>query len=108
MNNKIVVSIFIASIFSLFSINALSIERIKIPEGKFLMGCSQHDPACDKDEGPAGGSPVLVPLFYIDKYETSVAEYNKCLKSKHCKRPKDLAIVKCILSISGKILPDLT
>ena len=89
MYNKTIVSLFIASIFSLSSFNVLSVERIKIPEGEFLMGCSQHDPACDKDEGPAGGSPVLVPIFYLDKYEVSVAEFNKCLKSKNCKRPKD-------------------
>lgn len=89
MNIKTIISVFIAAILSLFSINAFSMERIKIPEGEFLMGCSQHDPACDKDEGPANGTPVLVPLFYIDKYEVSVAEYNKCLKSKNCKRPKD-------------------
>lgn len=89
MYNKIIISIFIAGIFSLFSFNVLSMERIKIPKGKFLMGCSLHDLTCDKDEGPRGGTPVLVPLFYIDKYEVSVAEYKQCLKSKNCKRPKD-------------------
>ncbi|MCK5387517.1 MAG: formylglycine-generating enzyme family protein [Gammaproteobacteria bacterium] len=89
MYNKTIISIFIASIFSLFSFNVLSVERIKIPKGEFLMGCSLQDPACDKDEGPTGGTPVSVPLFYIDKYEVSVAEYKKCLKSKNCKRPKD-------------------
>lgn len=53
------------------------------------MRCSINDPSCDKDEGPVGGTKVLVPLFYIDKYEVSVADYNKCLNNKKCDRPKD-------------------
>ena len=52
------------------------------------MGCSSQDSACDKDEGPAGGTRVSVPLFYIDKHEVSVTDYKKCLDKKACQRPK--------------------
>ena len=33
-------------------------ERLDVPAATFPMGCSVEDPACDKDEGPAGGTPV--------------------------------------------------
>jgi len=64
-------------------------ERVSIPAGSFLMGCSKNDPACDKDEGPRGGTSVRVGEFKIDKYEVSVSEYHACLNAGKCSRPKD-------------------
>ena len=79
MSHKRLISFYFAAVCFLFSFNTNSAERIKIPEGEFLMGCSINDPNCDKDEGPVGGTKVFVPLFYIDKHEVSVADYKKCL-----------------------------
>jgi len=89
MSNKRLISFYFAAVCFLFSFNTNSAERVKIPEGEFLMGCSINDPNCDKDEGPVGGTKVFVPLFYIDKHEVSVADYKKCLSNKSCDRPKD-------------------
>lgn len=68
-----------------------SAEMITIPAGNFQMGCSVNDDACDKDEGPAGGTTVYVKQFKIDKNEVTVDEYQKCLDAGKCKRPKDHA-----------------
>ncbi len=90
MLHKIFITFSITTVCYLFSFNAYSsADVVKIPESQFLMGCSLKDPSCDKDEGPAGGTRVFVPLFYIDKFEVSVAEYQECLKTKICKQPKD-------------------
>ncbi len=64
-------------------------QRVKIPAGDFLMGCSENDSHCDKDEGPQGGSKVFVKTFYIDKKEVTVKDYRNCIKAGKCKRPKD-------------------
>lgn len=64
-------------------------ERVFIPAGIFLMGCSQADDACDVDEGPEGGSSVYTGAFKIDKHEVSVAEYRLCVEAGKCDRPKD-------------------
>lgn len=89
MSNQSVFSFYLLTVFIFFSATVSAKERIMIPAGSFKMGCSANDNACDKDEGPAKGTKVMVPAFYIDKYEVSVADYRKCLKTGTCKRPKD-------------------
>ena len=44
----------IAGILSLFSFKAVSMEKIKIPQAAFSMGCSLQDSTYDKDVGTAG------------------------------------------------------
>ena len=75
----------------LFSFNSHSSQQkqILIPAGKFLMGCSQHDPECDADEGVIGGSQVYVAAFKIDRHETSVEEFRKCVEDGSCDHPFD-------------------
>ncbi len=87
------VTIYLASLIALFlsSQAGFAAEKVTIPGGPFLMGCSLNDKDCDKDEGPAGGTKVNVPTFKIDKYEVSVADYRACIKSGKCTRPKDHA-----------------
>ena len=53
-------------------------ERVLIPAETFQMGCSSGDPACENDEGPAGGTAVSVPAFMLDTHEVTVAEYRAC------------------------------
>lgn len=78
-------------VLSLGLVNGLSAapETVRIPAGAFPMGCSTGDSACDKDEGPAGGTSVEVPAFRIDVHEVSVADYEACIKAGKCTRPKD-------------------
>ena len=65
--------------------------QVTVPAGPFQMGCSDGDAACDKDEGPAGGTRVDVPAFNIDVREVTVAEYQRCMDGGACRRPDDHA-----------------
>ncbi len=67
----------------------LHAEMVTVPAGEFQMGCSKNDDACEKDEGPAGGTEVNVPAFKIDTHEVTVAEYRACVTSGKCSNPKD-------------------
>ena len=62
-------------------------DRVMVPAATFAMGCSTGDPACENDEGPAGGTPVRVPAFLIDRHEVTVAEYRACVASGQCTVP---------------------
>ncbi len=67
------------------------------------MGCAKGDKRCGDDEGPVGGITVKVPAFYLDKYEVSVADYQKCMTTGPCKRPKDHQFNKyCNLDAKGR------
>ena len=63
-------------------------HMVKIPAGKFLMGCSLDDRDCAADEGKPGGVSVNVPAFYIDIDEVTVVEYRKCVEAGKCALPK--------------------
>ncbi len=76
-------------LFSFFANSAVSKEVVLIPAGIFNMGCSVNDSKCDVDEGPAGGIKVAVPAFKMDKNEVTVAEYEKCIATGQCNKPKD-------------------
>lgn len=83
--------------------DVLASERVTIPAGGFMMGCSEADPDCDKDEGPKRGIKVNVPAFQLDKYEVTVAEYQRCIDQGICERPKDFARNKyCNLGAEGR------
>ncbi len=58
-----------------------------VPGGPFPMGCSAGDPDCERDEGPPGGTPVMVPTFRIDPREVTVAEYRACVQAGRCTPP---------------------
>ncbi len=60
---------------------------VTVPGGPFLMGCSSGDPACERDEGPAGGTTVTVSTFRIDSHEVTVAEYRACVENGKCTAP---------------------
>lgn len=95
--------LFTATALSLFMLPGLAAQRVEVPAGSFQMGCSPDDPACEKDEGPAGGTTVAVPGFYIDRHEVSVADYRRCMEAGKCPRPKDHARNKyCNLNAPGR------
>ncbi len=82
---------------------SLAKDTVKIKAGSFMMGCSVSDNSCGDDEGVKGGVRVNVPAFSIDKYEVSVAEYRRCMKSGKCSRPKDFDVNKyCNLGAKGR------
>jgi formylglycine-generating enzyme required for sulfatase activity len=60
---------------------------VKIPAGKFLMGCHpKTDKSCEPDE-PIDRD-VKLPDFWMDRTEVTVAEYARCVRAKTCSRPK--------------------
>ena len=77
--------------FLLLLASPVQADMVVVPAGKFMMGCSENDSECEKDEGPQGGTAVTVPEFKIDKNEVTVAEYAECLKAGKCNRPKDFS-----------------
>ena len=80
-----------------------SAGQVTVPGGVFSMGCSKGDGACDKDEGPAGGTEVDVPGFRMDIHEVTVAEYRACIEAGRCPRPKDHARNKyCNYDAAGR------
>jgi formylglycine-generating enzyme required for sulfatase activity len=40
----------------LLCVQMVHADRSKMPADSFRMGCSAGDPACESDEGPAGGA----------------------------------------------------
>lgn len=69
--------------------SALNTDMVHVPAGPFRMGCSTGDVLCEADEGPEGGVRVDVHGFYIDRSETSVAEFRACVEAGACERPFD-------------------
>jgi formylglycine-generating enzyme required for sulfatase activity len=58
-----------------------------IPDGEFMMGCNKAvDNQCSDDEKPY--HQVYLDAFYIDKYEVTVTEYDKCVNEGKCKAPR--------------------
>ncbi len=64
---------------------------VSVPGGPFWMGCNKaKDGACDADEKPQ--HLVKLSTYWIDVYETTVAEYSQCVKAGPCSLPsKDLS-----------------
>ena len=56
---------------------------VYVPAGEFMMGCnSKVDDACDDDEKPY--HEVYLDAYYIDKYEVTQGEYDKCVQAGEC------------------------
>jgi len=55
---------------------------VLVPAGSFWMGCAPHDTTCSKDEKPR--HRVTLDAFYIDKTETTVSAYRKCVSAGSC------------------------
>jgi len=59
---------------------------VLVPGGDFTMGCDPAtDTACDDDEYPI--HPVTLSSFYIDRFETTQATYEKCVTNGGCTEP---------------------
>jgi formylglycine-generating enzyme required for sulfatase activity len=57
---------------------------VLVPAGEFWMGCNeQKDADCFSDEKP--GHKVFLKAFYIDKYEATQADYDRCVAAGGCK-----------------------
>ncbi len=67
----------------------LSQKKIEIRAGSFKMGCGVGDVQCENDEGPEGGISIFVDSFAIDQTEVTVNQYESCIKTGICSRPKD-------------------
>ncbi|MCX5868379.1 MAG: SUMF1/EgtB/PvdO family nonheme iron enzyme [Proteobacteria bacterium] len=59
---------------------------IFIPAGEFMMGCNEaYDHQCENDEKPY--HRLYLDAYYIDKYETTVGEYEMCVGAGKCGKP---------------------
>jgi formylglycine-generating enzyme required for sulfatase activity len=52
-----------------------AIEVVRVPAGRFMMGCSEGDAQCTPDEHPAHS--VNVKAFSLAKHEVTVAEFRR-------------------------------
>jgi len=60
---------------------------VKVPAGRFVMGCTPSMP-CKDDERPAHG--VMVSAFAIDEQEVTVAQYAACMAAGKCHAKLDV------------------
>jgi len=57
-------------------------EMITIPSGKFIMGCKPSEKTCTKNE--KHHSEIELSEYQIDKYEVTIANYEKCIDAGAC------------------------
>jgi len=56
---------------------------VYVPAGEFMMGCNEAvDSQCQNDEKPY--HRVYLDAYNVDKYEVTVADYEKCVKAGKC------------------------
>ncbi len=68
------------------AVNPLKAEQVYIPSGEFLMG----DNKGKDDEKPQ--KKVLLSAYYIDKYEVTNLQYQKCVEAKVCGEPQKFLV----------------
>ena len=59
-------------------------EMVYVPEGEFTMGSTDSD--ADDDESPV--REVRLDAYWIDKYEVSNGQYQKCVNAGKCTKPR--------------------
>ncbi len=69
-------------------VNPLRAEQVYIPAGEFTMGSEKGK----DDEKPV--KKVLLSGYYIDKYEVTNLQYQKCVEAKICGAPQDFLVNK--------------
>lgn len=65
--------------------SSLPVGMVFIPAGEFWMGKAETDNLAAPDESP--GALIYVSAFFIDKYEVSNGEYQKCVQAGKCDKP---------------------
>lgn len=58
-----------------------------IPAGDVWRGCLVGDDTCDGNEEPGG--MIKVSAFFLDEFEATVDEYNKCISADACEPVSD-------------------
>lgn len=69
-------------------VTPLRAEMVYIPAGEFTMGSEKGK----EDERPV--KKVLLSAYYIDKYEVTNLQYQKCVDAKVCGVPQDFLVNK--------------
>lgn len=59
------------------------VEMMLVPEGEFIMGLADNEP--DSSENPL--QKLYLKSFYIDKYEITNSQYQRCVTAGICKDP---------------------
>ena len=60
--------------------NAIGMEFVKIPAGEFMMGCSQGDTLCKKEESPQHRVRITKD-FEMGKYEVTQAQWKAVMNA---------------------------
>lgn len=69
-----------------------------IEAGQVWRGCLEGDSECDSNENPGG--MLEISAFFLDKYETTVDDYEACVDAEVCVEPADEP--DCNFDISGR------
>jgi formylglycine-generating enzyme required for sulfatase activity len=73
---------------SVIDVDARLRQFVKIGRGDFLMGGDRGDEQFPADTGKrAGPRRVMLPTFFMSKYEVTVAQYRECVTAKRCRDP---------------------
>lgn len=64
-------------------------EMVYVPGGDFLMGSAAADPVAREFEKPQRS--VSVDSFWIDRTETTTAQYQECVQDGACPQPQDFS-----------------
>ncbi|MGC8928459.1 MAG: protein kinase domain-containing protein [Myxococcota bacterium] len=70
------------------AVNPIRAEQVYIPAGEFIMGSEKGK----DDEKPV--KRVLLSAYYIDKYEVTNLQYQKCVEAKVCGEPQNFLVNK--------------
>ncbi len=68
---------------------ASSLDLVPIPAGPFYMGCnpSVDDDHCEGSDSKPGGE-VTLSTFFIQRTPVTQEDYEACMRTKVCDRPK--------------------
>jgi formylglycine-generating enzyme required for sulfatase activity len=58
---------------------------VRVPGGRFTMGANLEPPG---DESPS--HTIVLPTFWIDRYEVTNLRYHQCVEAGACSEPQDL------------------
>ncbi|MCX7943006.1 MAG: SUMF1/EgtB/PvdO family nonheme iron enzyme [Deltaproteobacteria bacterium] len=70
------------------NVSPLRAEQVYIPAGEFIMGSEKGE----EDEKPV--RKVLLSAFYIDKYEVTNLQYQRCVEARVCGAPQNFLVNK--------------